>query len=64
MEAATGSVAEQRSGLRKQAPVDAHAFIRENNAVPGHRNDGFQQRYRAVGARRTMGPVLMLAAFR
>src|SRR5689334_3455064 len=42
MEAAPGGVAEQRSGLRKQAAVDAHAFSRENNAIASHSNDGLQ----------------------
>src|SRR4051794_20386105 len=33
MEATAGSVAEQRSRLWKQAPVDAHAFSRKINPV-------------------------------
>src|SRR4051812_42608792 len=50
MEAAAGCVAEQRSGLWKQAAIDAHAFNRENNPIASHSNDGLQQRHRAVGA--------------
>ena len=64
MEAAAGSVAEQWSRFRKQAPVDAHAFSRENNPIPSHRNDGLQQRHGAVGARRAMSPISALAGFR
>ena len=63
MEAATGSVAEQWSGFGKEAAVDSHAFVRENNSIPGHRNDGFQQRHGAVGARRTMRAVAALTGF-
>jgi len=64
MEASPGRVAEQRSGLWKQAAIDAHAFSREKNPIAGHSNNGLQQRYCAVGARRAMGPVSTLAGLR
>src|SRR5436305_3769648 len=64
MEAATGCVAEQWRCLRKQAPVDAHAFSRKKNAIPSHSNDGLQERHSAVGARRAVSPVSALAGFR
>src|SRR5262245_19184765 len=64
MEAAPGRVAEQRSGLWKQAAIDAHAFSRESNPIASHSNDRLQQRHRAVGARRAVGPVSSFAGLR
>src|SRR5262249_23652207 len=64
MEAAPGRVAEQLSGLWKQAAIDAHAVSREDNSIASHRCDGLQERDGTVGTRRAMGPVSPFAGLR
>jgi len=64
MEAAPGRIAEQRSGLWKQAAIDAHSFSRENNPIASHSHNGLQERHPTVGARRAMGSVSAFAGLR